>query len=165
MAKRQVVSYSYTCDVCGDAIPESDGGSASRKLSLEGADFAIDVCATHGSELSDVLSKLKGFADAGHRSLGRRGRRPGVAKATTSAPRAPRVAAEALAVSPPEAAPAATKAGGVSEIRAWARANGHTVNERGRIPGPVMAAYQAATAAPAAAKVPARRGRPRKVVG
>ena len=31
-----------------------------------------------------------------------------------------------------------------SDIRAWARANGHDVNERGRIPAAVVAAYEAA---------------------
>jgi hypothetical protein len=31
-----------------------------------------------------------------------------------------------------------------SDIRAWAKANGHEVNERGRIPAAVTEAYQAA---------------------
>lgn len=31
-------------------------------------------------------------------------------------------------------------------VREWARANGHTVSDRGRVPGPVVDAYKAATA-------------------
>jgi hypothetical protein len=33
---------------------------------------------------------------------------------------------------------------GTHAIREWARQNGHKVSERGRIPKPVMEAYQAA---------------------
>ena len=29
-----------------------------------------------------------------------------------------------------------------AEIRAWARDNGHKVNERGRVPGDIVAAYE-----------------------
>ncbi|MBF5081823.1 Lsr2 family protein [Quadrisphaera sp. INWT6] len=38
-------------------------------------------------------------------------------------------------------------AGGVDQaaVRAWARRNGHTVNERGRVPAAVVGAYRAAT--------------------
>jgi hypothetical protein len=181
MAKRQVVSYSYTCDVCGGAIPESDGESANRKLTWEGSDYVVDVCATHGSELGELLTQLKEFVDAGSRPGAGRGRKAAAASAPALSSRAPRSGRRASASKSP-AAKAAGKATGsrkasgpaptrgeVAAIRIWARENGHTVNERGRIPGPVLAAYQAATgggSAPAAASpTPAkRRGRPRKVV-
>src|SRR5215469_12232660 len=88
MAKRQVVSYSYTCDVCGDPIPDIDGDSATRKVSFEGTEYVIDVCVRHGSELGDLLGQLRGFVDAGHRETGRRGRR--AVAAASAAPRAPR---------------------------------------------------------------------------
>lgn len=42
---------------------------------------------------------------------------------------------------------ASTAAASTSEIRAWARANGHEVPDRGRVPGPVADAYRAAHAA------------------
>ena len=38
----------------------------------------------------------------------------------------------------------ARTSGDVSKIRAWAKANGYAVSERGRIPGPVRDAYNAA---------------------
>lgn len=31
-----------------------------------------------------------------------------------------------------------------SEVREWARAHGHTVSDRGRLPAPIVEAYQAA---------------------
>jgi len=164
MAKRQVVSYSYTCDVCGSPIPESDGEGAARKLSWEGTDYAVDVCATHGSQLGAVLTQLKGFVESGQRESGaaRRGRRPAVT-ATGASTRAPRAGRAATSVSTSGPAP---KSGDVAAIRAWARENGYTVNERGRIPAPVMAAYDASTCAPASAPedkpAAARKGRPRK---
>ncbi|MGX5694328.1 histone-like nucleoid-structuring protein Lsr2 [Dermacoccus abyssi] len=34
--------------------------------------------------------------------------------------------------------------GDLNEIRAWARKNGHTVSDRGRIPGPIVQAYDSA---------------------
>ena len=55
MAKKQVVSYSYTCDVCGNEIAETDAATASRKVSWEGSDYTLDVCAVHGSELDTIL--------------------------------------------------------------------------------------------------------------
>lgn len=42
------------------------------------------------------------------------------------------------------AATTASAAAGTSEIRAWARANGYEVNDRGRIPAQVVEAYEAA---------------------
>src|ERR1700738_2382430 len=84
MFKQQLVSYSYTCDVCGDAISVSDGDSATRKVSWEGAVYVVDVCTTHGSQLGDLLTELKAFADAGNRVTGRRGRRAGSATAVGS---------------------------------------------------------------------------------
>jgi hypothetical protein len=166
MAKRQVVSYSYTCDVCGDTIPDSEGDSATRKLSWEGTDYVVDVCSTHAAELSDVLIQLKGYVDAGHRGTVRRGRRPSAVAAATAAPRAPRGRRESTAAA---TSPSAPKRGDLGAIRAWARENGHKVSERGRIPGSLLTAYDEANSAPApapaAAPAPvaaARKRRPRK---
>src|SRR4051794_13480730 len=41
-----------------------------------------------------------------------------------------------------------------ADVRAWARSNGHTVSDRGRIPAAVQAAYDAAHAAPATPPAP-----------
>jgi hypothetical protein len=163
MAKKQVVIYSYTCDVCGNAIPDT-ATDATRKISYEGADFVLDVCATHAAELSDVLGQLKSFVDAGQRAgAARRGRRPASASAASlRAPRARRTAATTA----PAAGP---KRSDLPIIRSWAQANGHSVGDRGRIPATVIAAYDEAQSAPPPAAAPepapaapARPRRPRK---
>jgi hypothetical protein len=168
MAKRQVVSYSYTCDVCGDPIPDSDGDSATRKVSWEGTDYSLDVCVKHGSALGDVLSQLKGFVDAGQRQSGRRGRRA-VAAASGAAPRASRGSRAAASKSTSGTAP---KRGDLGAVRAWARENGHKVSERGRIPSALLAAFDAAgraavsaassTSTPDPEATPPRKRGPRK---
>lgn len=136
MAKKQVVSYSYTCDVCGNEIAEADASTASRKVSWEGSDYTLDVCVVHGSELDTVLATLKGFVDVSHRAGGRRGRRsaPATPSPSTRAPRARRAGGSA---------PASTRSN-VGAVRAWAQANGHSVGDRGRIPASIVAAYEAA---------------------
>jgi hypothetical protein len=139
MVKRQLVSYSYTCDVCGDEIPDSDSDSATRKVTWEGSDYVLDVCSAHGSELGELLGQLKAFVDAGNRSSGRRGRRAGaVSIASSKAPRGRR-AATSTATSG-----TAPKRGDLGAVRAWARETGQKVSERGRIPGNLLTAYDAA---------------------
>lgn len=162
MAKKQVVSVSYTCDVCGATIPDGEGDSATRKISWEGSDYVVDVCETHGSELGDILAQLSGFVSSGHRAGARRGRRAG-----SSATRASR-SGPAAATSSDETTPA--KRGDLASVRSWAQANGHKVGDRGRIPAAVLAAYEAAQGAsepapePEAAPVAAepRKRAPRK---
>jgi hypothetical protein len=140
MAKTQVVSYSYTCDVCGSGIADTDADGATRKISWEGSDYVLDVCATHSSELSDALGQLKGFVDVAHRDGARRGRRPASASATATATRSSRPRGGAAAT----AASGGAKRGDLAGIRSWAQANGLRVGDRGRIQASVIAAYDAA---------------------
>lgn len=140
MTKTQVVSYDFTCDVCGDAIPAALGEDATRKLSWEGSSYVVDVCASHGTQLGEVLAELKGFVDAGHREASRR--RPRADATAGATPRRRRSAT-------PRAG-AAAKRGDLGAIRIWARENGHSVSERGRIPGALISAYDAAASAAAA---------------
>lgn len=159
MAKKQVVMYSYTCDVCGNTIPDTESDGATRKVSWEGADYTVDVCATHGSKLADVLGDLKGFVDVGSRAGAKRGRRP-AAGASAPAQRAPRAKRAATPVS---TSPAAPKRGDLGTVRSWARENGHQVSARGRIPAALLTAYDAANGAEASAPAAApRKRRPRK---
>jgi hypothetical protein len=136
MAKKQVVSYSYTCDVCGNEIAETDAATASRKVSWEGSDYTLDVCALHGSKLDTVLDTFKGFVDVSHRVGGRRGRRSATTTPSPAA-RAPR-ARRAAGSTPP------STRSNVGAVRAWAQANGHNVGDRGRIPASIVSAYEAA---------------------
>src|SRR6476620_8853624 len=99
MAKTQVVSFTYTCDVCGDPIPDTAADGASRKITWDGSDYVLDVCATHGAALSDILEQLKGFVDVAHRAGARRGRRAATASSTTTRAPRPRRAEVATAAS------------------------------------------------------------------
>ena len=143
MAKKQVVSYSYTCDVCGTTIPGSEGDSATRKVSWEGTDYVLDVCEAHGSQLVEVLDQLRAFVEAGTRAGGRRGRRS-LTPASTASVRSPRGRRRGTSSS----SGTAPKRGDLGEVRSWARANGMKVSERGRIPAALLEAYDAANKAP-----------------
>jgi hypothetical protein len=87
----------------------------SVSFSYGGKTYTLDLCKKH---LDEVKGALEGFASAGHSAGRGRGRRR-VAAAT------PRGESQA-------------------EIREWARAQGYAVGDRGRIPGEVRAAYEAA---------------------
>ena len=145
MAKQQVVTYNYTCDVGGEVIPESEAGTAAHRISWEGSDYLLDVCAVHAAELDGILTTLKSFVAAGTKASGRRGRAPRVA----AAPPAPRAGRGRRASAP---AASGGKRSDLSAVRAWARATGRPVSERGRVPAALLSAYDAVqNGAPSAA--------------
>ncbi len=92
-------------------------GTETIAFGLDGATYEIDVCDDHGAALRDAFAPYVGAAR-------RAGRVPVAAR---------------------RARPAA-KGGNdrVGEIRAWARANGQQVNERGRLSAALVSAYDAA---------------------
>ena len=97
-----------------------DGSPADETVSfaLDGATYEIDLSAANASALRDALAPYVGHA---RRAAGRR-------TAT-------------------KAASARSTSGGkrdVSEVREWARANGHKVSERGRLSAEILAAYDKA---------------------
>jgi nucleoid-associated protein Lsr2 len=94
-----------------------DGSEASQTVTfgLDGTSFEIDLNDKHAAALRDALAT---YVAHGRKVGGsRRGRRS----------------------STPSAGGSSAK-----EIRDWARSNGHKVPERGRIPGDVREAFEAA---------------------
>jgi hypothetical protein len=93
-----------------------DGSSAQETVTfgLDGVSYEIDLSAANAATLRDQLASWVGHA---RRSGGRRttSRRGGSSRRV-----------------------------GASAVREWARANGHAVNDRGRVPGSVQAAYDKA---------------------
>lgn len=81
---------------------------------LDGVSYEIDLSAHNAAKLRDQLAHWVGHARS---TGGRRARRRGAASA---------------------------KRANVSAVREWARANGHQVSDRGRVPASVQAAYDAA---------------------
>ena len=107
-------------------VDDIDGGDAAETVSfaLDGADYEIDLSDQHASELRDALSVYVGH---GRRVGGRRKSTGGASRRTSSG----------TGASGGDGASAA-------DIRAWARENGYTVPDRGRVSAEVREAYAAA---------------------
>jgi hypothetical protein len=116
----QKVQVMLVCDLHSDEVE----GTETVAFGLDGSSYEIDVCEAHGRELRDGFAPYVGAARRAGRSSnaapqrrGSRGSRGGGATGDKQR---------------------------VSEIREWARKNGHSVSERGRIAATVLQAYEAA---------------------
>ena len=105
-----------------------DTGARTRYFSLDGTDYEIDLT---DASFATLRAALKPFIKVARQTGSGRGRAVAPARARTArAARKPRGASKA----PTEAA----------IIRAWARANGMAVTERGRVAPELKAAWAAA---------------------
>jgi hypothetical protein len=97
-------------------VDDIDGGEATETVSfgLDGTSYEIDLSTINAAALRDSLAQWVGSA----RKAGRTSARP------ASRGRS-----------------AATDREQTQAIRAWARKQGHKVNDRGRIPADIVAAY------------------------
>jgi hypothetical protein len=117
----QKVQVLLVCDLHDEEVE----GTETIAFGLDGSSYEIDVCDAHAGQLRDAYAPFVG--------AGRRAGRGGVASAQRRGGRG--------------GARSSSGAGDkqrVSEIRDWARKNGHQVNERGRIAATVRQAYEAA---------------------
>ncbi|MEP7025584.1 MAG: Lsr2 family protein [Actinomycetota bacterium] len=97
-----------------DAKEIPDGEHMMRAFSLDGRDYEIDLCVRHSQKFDEIFRK---FAERARKATGRS---VGRVKRRTSAHRRHS-----------------------AEIRSWAKANGLTVSDRGRIPAEVITRYNA----------------------
>ena len=107
-------------------VDDIDGGDAAETLSfsLDGVNYEIDLSDEHATALRDAFAPWVGHAR-------RVGGRSGVARrSAASTPRA--------------AKSAATPERDTTAVRTWARENGYTVSDRGRISAEVISAFDAA---------------------
>lgn len=106
-------------------VDDIDGSEATQTVSfaLDGASYEIDLNDRNASELKDAFAPYVGSA----RKAGR-----GPAQPSGGAGRRPRRAA------------AGSDREKTQAVREWARSNGFTVSDRGRLSGDVLAAYAAA---------------------
>jgi hypothetical protein len=103
-------------------VDDIDGGTAEETVSfsLDGVDYEIDLSASNAQALRDALAPYTGSARkvrgsrSGGRGNGRRGRRRSDGKPSPG------------------------------DIRTWARENGYSLSDRGRVPAEVRDAYAAA---------------------
>ena len=121
MAQR--VQVLLLCDLHDDDTEVE--GTETLTFGMEGASYEIDVCEQHAGQFRDATAAFVGAA----RKPGRAGGAGGSGNGRRSSSNGRR--------------PSAGKSS-VSEIREWARQNGHQVNERGRIASSVLEAYHAA---------------------
>lgn len=96
-------------------IDDTDGSTADETVSfsLDGVNYEIDLTTENAAKLRETLAPWVGHA-----------RRAGGRKATARRGRGTR-----------------SGSGDAAKIREWARANGYTVSDRGRIPAEVTEAY------------------------
>ncbi len=118
----QKVQVMLVCDLHEDEVE----GVETVAFGLDGSAYEIDACEEHAAELRDAFARFVGSA--------RRAGRP--AAATGGARRASR--------GPSRPAAAGSDRERVQAIREWARKNGHTVSERGRLSATVLEAYEKA---------------------
>lgn len=101
-----------------------DGGVAEETVAfgLDGSSYEIDLSRSNAEKLRIAFAPYVGAARRAGRPSGRG--RSGAAAAR---------------------APSRSGGGDIAAVREWAKANGYTVSERGRISGQVRDAYVAAT--------------------
>lgn len=117
MARRIV--HQLVDDIDGTVLEVGEGETV--HFSLNGTSYEIDLNSAHAEELRQALEP---YITAGRR-------------AGTSTPAGGRSSSSSSRKRPsrnPE----------VAAIRAWAKENGYTLSERGRVPAPILDAYRAA---------------------
>ena len=99
-------------------VDDIDGSDATQTVTfgLDGASYEIDLNDQHATQLRDALAAYVGHA---RKVGGRAGARRAKASSGDGA--------------------------SAKEIREWAKSNGHSVPERGRIPADVREAFEAAS--------------------
>ena len=120
----QKVQVLLMCDLHDDEVE----GKETVAFGLDGASYEIDLCEEHADSLRDSFASYVGAARKA-KSDGQPRRGGGSRGGRQSAERGER---------------AEGGRGKTAEMREWARANGHQVNDRGRIPSSVVQAYEAA---------------------
>jgi hypothetical protein len=108
-----------TCDLHGD----STEAVTTIRMDNGTARYELDLCQAHFDELTGAGRRL------------RPRRRTSAARSTTKAANKAAAKTRRRRRGAPDTA----------AVREWARANGHTVSDRGRIPGPILQAFTART--------------------
>ncbi|HLV56903.1 MAG TPA: Lsr2 family protein, partial [Actinotalea caeni] len=106
-----------------ELIDDLDGSPAAETVTfaIDGVTYEIDLSDANAAQLRGDISR---WTEHGRRVGGRRAR---TAKTTTSG-----------------TATASSRKRDLGVVREWAKANGHKVSDRGRVPQPILDAYDAA---------------------
>jgi hypothetical protein len=110
----QRIQVLLTCDVCNDDTP----GTSTERFGLGNSTYEVDLCDRHANELRNAVAPfIAGGRRAGAAGGGARRGRRGAASGDRAR---------------------------TQEIRAWAKAQGMKVSERGRISADVREKFEAA---------------------
>lgn len=101
-------------DLDGSVLEDGEGKQVT--FSLEGRSYEIDLSANNADKLYEAFAPYVNAARSVASSAAGRNQRSSSMKGNVD----------------------------LSAVREWARANGHTVSDRGRVPGTVIEAYEAA---------------------
>ena len=141
MAKRTIVQL--VDDLDGRDIP--DGGGERVDFAVRGVRYRIDLSAANVAKFEKALAP---FVAAAVKANGHNGKSNPRRGRPRRAPRSGRASAGSAATLNGSAATLNGAAGASREslgaIRTWARKQGHSVSDRGRIPAVVVAAFDAA---------------------
>ncbi|MGI8702633.1 MAG: histone-like nucleoid-structuring protein Lsr2 [Nocardioidaceae bacterium] len=98
-----------------------DGGGADETVTfgIDGTSYEIDLTAEHAAGLRDAFAPYVGAARRSSATASRSGRSAGRSRQTSTGPE-------------------------LADVRQWARLSGYEISDRGRIPGNVREAYDAA---------------------
>lgn len=118
MARQRQIIETVTCDVCGETTEDATAVT----LGWGREQWELDLCPTHNAELSSQFDTWT--AKARRATGGRSGRGSGGAGSTSAG---------------------SGTSSDANAVREWARANGYTVGDKGRIAAEVRSAYEAAT--------------------
>ncbi|MHB1928748.1 MAG: histone-like nucleoid-structuring protein Lsr2 [Acidimicrobiales bacterium] len=116
----QKVQVVLTCDLDEDEVPAVQ----TVTFGYDGSNYAFELCEQHLEEVTELFSHWMR-----------------VARLANGAGRRRRSAAAAPAARPRRST---GPSGATSDIRKWARNNGFSISERGRIPAEVRRAYEEA---------------------
>ncbi|WP_149083289.1 MULTISPECIES: histone-like nucleoid-structuring protein Lsr2 [Microbacterium] len=117
MARRIV--HQLVDDIDGTVLEVGEGETV--HFSLNGTSYEIDLNSAHAEELRQALEP---YITAGRRA----------GTSTSAGGRSSSSSSRKRPSRNPE----------VAAIRAWAKENGYTLSERGRVPAPILDAYRAA---------------------
>ncbi|MBU8820997.1 Lsr2 family protein [Mycolicibacterium goodii] len=136
----KILTIDYIDDL--DGVPIAEENVDTVQFSFRGEEYTLVLTAENGAQFDKAMRRYIKAARKAKADEGRIARRHA---RTASQRTASRVAAARGKTAPRKAA--GTKRAGSEKTRAireWARANGHTVSERGRLSADVIAAYNAA---------------------
>lgn len=134
MAKRTIVQL--VDDLDGRDIP--DGGGERVDFAVRGVRYRIDLSAANVAKFEKALAP---FVAAALKANGHNGKSNPRRRRPRRAPRSGRASAGSAATLNGSAGASRESLGA---IRTWARKQGHSVSDRGRIPAVVVAAFDAA---------------------